>query len=77
MIRGTFSLIVGGHPVAGEAVPPFCVPGVSVSEDEKNRGNRSAAPHLRAIGPVDVHGVRGAGPLAQIWWSRKKYLGWL
>jgi len=29
-------------------------------------GNRSAAPHLRAIGPADVHGVRGAGPLAQI-----------
>jgi len=32
---------------------------------EKN-SNRSAAPHLRAIGPADVHGVRGAGPLAQI-----------
>ncbi|OQX00410.1 MAG: hypothetical protein BWK73_48500 [Thiothrix lacustris] len=28
--------------------------------------NRSAAPHLRAIGPVDVRGVRGAGLLAQI-----------
>ncbi|MFO7604711.1 MAG: hypothetical protein R6W72_00215 [Desulfurivibrionaceae bacterium] len=30
----------------------------------KNR-NRSAAPHLRTIGPAYVHGVRGDGPLVQ------------
>ncbi|OQX07169.1 MAG: hypothetical protein BWK76_25230 [Desulfobulbaceae bacterium A2] len=29
-------------------------------------GNHSGAPHLRAIVPADVHGVRGAGPLAHI-----------
>jgi hypothetical protein len=28
--------------------------------------NRSAAPHLRTIGPAYVHEVRSAGPLVQI-----------